>query len=172
MKHQNIVTSIATSVVLGLALLAGLHASEQASPDQRIAAFKQSLQESQKRIRQYEWIETTIISLKGEEKGRKVMRCYYGADGKLQKLPVDSGSAPQPQQQPGGRRGGRLKERIVENKKDEMKEYMERAAALVHQYVPPTPERISEHERRRQPRGTPSWRGTRQPRVHALSADG
>lgn len=133
MKRQHSDTAIATGMLLGLALFAGLQAAEQASPDQRIAAFKQSLQEGQKRIRQYEWIETTIISLKGEEKGRKVMRCYYGADGKLEKLPVDDGSGAKPQQQQGGRRGGRLKEHIVENKKDEMKEYMERAAALVHQ---------------------------------------
>src|SRR4029079_14608172 len=37
---------------------------------------------------------------------------------------------------------GRVKEHVVEKKKDEMKDYMERAAALIHQYVPPAPERI------------------------------
>ncbi len=41
-----------------------------------------------------------------------------------------------------GGRGGRVKEQVVENKKDEMQEYMEKAAALIHQYVPPSPERI------------------------------
>ena len=35
-----------------------------------------------------------------------------------------------------------MKERVVENKKDEMKEYMERAAALIHAYVPPDPAKI------------------------------
>jgi hypothetical protein len=35
-----------------------------------------------------------------------------------------------------------VKEKIVENKKDEMKDYMERAAALVHSYVPPDPSKI------------------------------
>ncbi len=35
-----------------------------------------------------------------------------------------------------------MKERIVENKKDEMTDYMERAAALIQQYVPPSPENI------------------------------
>jgi hypothetical protein len=35
-----------------------------------------------------------------------------------------------------------LKEKIVENKKDEMKDYMERAAALIHSYVPPDPAKI------------------------------
>ena len=48
---------------------------------------------------------------------------------------------PQPAQQPsasGGRRG-RVKAKVVENKKDDMKEYMERAVALVQRYVPPQP---------------------------------
>jgi hypothetical protein len=36
-----------------------------------------------------------------------------------------------------GGRSGRLKERVVENKKDEMQEYMQKAVALVHKYVPP-----------------------------------
>jgi hypothetical protein len=49
--------------------------------------------------------------------------------------PQDSGGR-------GGKRGGRVKNAIVENKKDDMKEYMERAAALIQQYVPPAPEKI------------------------------
>jgi hypothetical protein len=107
------------------------------SPQERVAALKQSMQESQIKLRQYEWIETTIISLKGEEKARTQKRCYYGADGNLQKVPIGT---PAPAQQPpaGGRRG-RVKAKVVENKKDEMKDYMERAAALVQQYVPPQP---------------------------------
>jgi hypothetical protein len=94
-------------------------------------------------IRQYEWIETTIISLKGEEKARKQNRCYYGADGKVQKISLDQAPAAEPAPSVrSGRRGARVKEKIVENKKDEMKDYMERAAALIHAYVPPDPARI------------------------------
>jgi hypothetical protein len=107
-----------------------------------VAALKKSLQEGMAKTRQYEWVETTIISLKGEEKSRKQNRCYYGADGKVQKTPLDQ---PQPAAQGeggGGRRGGRVKQQIVENKKDEMKDYMERAGALIHRYVPPDPVQI------------------------------
>jgi hypothetical protein len=107
------------------------------SPDQIVASLKQNLAESQKRLRTYEWIETTAISLKGEEKSRKQQRVYYGADGKLTKTPIGAAPAPQPPQPSGRRGGGRLKERVVENKKDEMQEYMERAVALIHKYVPP-----------------------------------
>jgi hypothetical protein len=111
------------------------------TPAERVAALKQNLAQGQKLIRQYEWIETTIISLKGEEKARTQKRCYYGADGKVQKVSLDQ---PAPAQSSGGRggRGGRLKEQIVENKKDDMKEYMEQASALIHKYVPPDAEDI------------------------------
>jgi hypothetical protein len=105
------------------------------TPEQRIAALKKSLAQSQAQLRKYEWVETTIISHKGEEKSRKEQRCYYGADGTLQKLPVGD---PQPAaDQGGGGRRGRLRERIVEKKKDEIQQYMENAVALVKQYVPP-----------------------------------
>jgi hypothetical protein len=106
-----------------------------------VAALKQSLQEGQVLIRQYEWVETTVISLKGEEKARKQNRCYYGADGKVQKVALGEPAPPQ-QAGGGGRRGGRLKQQIVEKKKDEMQDYMERAVNLVHLYVPPNPAQI------------------------------
>jgi hypothetical protein len=110
-----------------------------------VAALKQSIGEGTKKLAQYEWVETTIIKLKGEEKGRKLNRCYYGADGKVQKIPMDQ-PAPQATEQSGGRRGrrggGAVKEKIVENKKDEMQEYMQQAAALIHSYVPPAPAQI------------------------------
>lgn len=129
----------AVAVALGAALAARPAETPQAgpSPQERVAALKQSMQESQAKLRQYEWIETTIISLKGEEKGRTQKRCSYGADGTLQKVPIGSPAPAQPSAA-GGRRG-RMKEKIIENKKDDMKEYMERASALVQQYVPPQP---------------------------------
>ena len=117
---------------------------DPAAAQERIAALKQSMQESQAKLRQYEWVETTIVSLKGEEKSRKQNRCYYGADGKVQKVPVAPAAAPAAQPAAGGgRRGrGRLKEAVVENKKEELQEYMQQAVALVHQYVPPKSENI------------------------------
>ena len=131
---------VVAAVALGVSLASRVVETRQAgpTPQERVAALKQSMQESQTRLRQYEWIETTIISLKGEEKGRTQKRCYYGADGKLQKVPIGSPAPPQQPPASGGGRG-RMKAKIVENKKDDMKDYMERAAALVQQYVPPQP---------------------------------
>jgi len=131
--------------VLGVSILTSLpvaRAVAQAppTPDQVVAALKQNLAESQKRLRQYEWTETTAISLKGEEKSRKQQRVYYGADGKLTKQPL--GEAPAQAAESGGRRGGRVKQQVIENKKNDMQEYMEKAAALIQQYVPPDPAQI------------------------------
>jgi len=131
---------VVAAVALGASLAARSVEAQQAgpTPQERVAALKQSMQESQTKLRQYEWTETTIISLKGEEKARTQKRCSYGADGKLQKVPIDS-PAPAQQSPGGGGRRGRVKAKVVENKKDDMKEYMERAASLVQQYVPPQP---------------------------------
>src|ERR1700752_1036573 len=85
-----------------LAALPAAHVVAQAppTPDQMVATLKQNLAESQKRLRQYEWVETTPISLKGEEKSRKQQRVYYGADGKLVKTPL--GEPPAQAAQGGG----------------------------------------------------------------------
>ena len=55
--------------------------SQSPEVQQRVAALKQNVARDQQSIRQYQWIETTVISLKGEEKSRKQKQCYYGADG-------------------------------------------------------------------------------------------
>ena len=148
MTWRLMLAALATTAGLGAAV--GLHAQQPpaqaggtGAPDQ-VAALKQSMQQGLAKLRQYEWVETTVISMKGEEKSRKQNRCYYGADGKVQKVALDQ-AAPAEQKQGGraGRRGGgKMKEQIVENKKDEMKDYMERAAALIHAYVPPDPAKI------------------------------
>lgn len=136
------ITPVRVALLAILSLPLAVSASQDPlTPEQRVAALKQSLADSQARLRKYEWIETTIISLKGEEKARTQKRCYYGADGKIQKVAI--GEAPAPKAAPSaGRRGGKLKAKIVENKKSDMQEYMERASTLIHQYVPPAPAQV------------------------------
>jgi hypothetical protein len=115
------------------------------APEDRSAAIKEALAKNQAALRQYTWVETTTISLKGEVKKKEQKQCSYGPDGKVQKVPLPGQAAPQQaQQQSGGRRGGRLKKAVVENKVEELTEYMEQAAALVHQYVPPDPQKIQQ----------------------------
>jgi len=148
MTWRRILVSMMAIAMLGIASgLAAQQPQGQAAgggTQDHVAALKQTIQQGMALARKYEWVETTIISMKGEEKSRKQNRCYYGADGKVQKTSLD-----QPQQQAqdqgggrGGRRGGRVKEQVVEKKKDEMKDYMEKAAALIHSYIPPNPAQI------------------------------
>jgi hypothetical protein len=103
-------------------------------PD-RVAALKQSLASSAAALRKYEWMETTVVSMKGEEKSRKQNRCYYGADGKVQKVPVEAPAAPAKE-----KRGVRGK--VVANKKEDIGDSMKEAIALVKSYVPPEAARI------------------------------
>ena len=143
MISRTFTTAVALTAGLAASLLVATPAARQdaQTPEQRVAALKKNLADGQAALRKYEWVETTVLSLKGEEKSRKQMRCYYGADGKLQKTAMDAAPAPPPPASSGGR-GGKVKGKIVANKKDEMKDYMEKAVALVHQYVPPAPEKI------------------------------
>ena len=115
-------------------------AEQQAEQQKRVAEFKKAVQQSMAALKKYEWIETTTVSMKGEVKSQKQNRCYYGADGKIQKILIGE-AAPPPEQQ-SSRRGGRLKKKIVENKKEEINDYMKKAVEIVHKYVPPDPNLI------------------------------
>ncbi len=128
------------SRALGIAVLAlalagiGTAQTTQPSVQERVAILKGTFAASQAKLRQYEWIETTVVSLNGEEKSRKQQRCYYGADGVLQKVVVDA--SPPPPTKPG------LRGRIIANRTAELTDYMKSAVSLVKSYVPPDPARI------------------------------
>jgi hypothetical protein len=113
-----------------------------AAKQQVIAALKSSIAKNQAALKSYAWTETTQISLKGEVKKTQQKECQYGPDGKVQKTPIGGDQPQQQQAAGGGRRGGRLKKEIVEKKVGEMKDYMDRVAALVHEYAPPDPQKI------------------------------
>src|SRR6266851_6749368 len=96
---------------------------------QKVAELKQSVAKNQQALHGYSWTETRETIFKGETKSTKQSQCQYGPDGKVQKTSL-GGSQPPPQQ-----RG--LKGRMIEKKKDEMQDYMERVASLIQRYVPP-----------------------------------
>jgi hypothetical protein len=103
---------------------------------QRAAELKQTVAANQAKLRAYQWIQTTQVSLKGETKKDSEQMCRYGPDGKVQKTPI--GAAPAaPAQPPRG-----LKGRIVEKKVGEMKDYTERLKSLISHYAPPDPQMI------------------------------
>jgi hypothetical protein len=125
--------------VIALALLPH-YANSQAGGDlqTKVAALKQSVAENQQKLSKYRWIETTQLTLNGDAKPGTQSSCQYGPDGKVQKTPMS------PPQQPQAPSGGRVKQRIVEKKKEEMKDYMGQVKTLIAMYVPPDPQRIQQ----------------------------
>jgi hypothetical protein len=101
---------------------------------QKLATVKESVARNKASLRQYTWTEQDQILYKGEVKKTTQYICRYGADGKVQKTQLGQ---PAPEKHKRGLRG-----KIVEEKTDEMKDYMQRAVALIHNYVPPSPEQM------------------------------
>jgi hypothetical protein len=122
------------SILLSFALVAvvvgGL--AQEPTPAERVAALKADLAASQAALKQYQWIQTTTVTLNGEEKSRKQERCYYGLDGALTRVALT------PEAPPAEPRG-LLRRRIAERKREELTDFMKEAIALVHKYMPPNP---------------------------------
>jgi hypothetical protein len=108
--------------------------SQNSEVQEKLAAVKQAAAENKQKLRQYQWIETTQLTLKGDAKPPTKNSCQYGPDGKVQKTLIGP-----PPQQPSG---GRAKQKIIENKKEEMKDYMQDVKAALAMYVPPDPQKM------------------------------
>jgi hypothetical protein len=116
--------------LISIAALSVSAQNVQQELQQKLSTVKESVARNQASLRQYSWTAHTEISLKGEVKKTKDEACRYGPDGKVQKTEL---GPPAPQQELRG-----LKKKIVEKKKDELQDYMERAVALIQNYVPPS----------------------------------
>ena len=108
--------------------------SQNSEVQEKLAAVKQAAAENKQKLRQYQWIETTQLTLKGDAKPPTKNSCQYGPDGKVQKTLIGP-----PPQQPSG---GRAKQKIIEKKKEEMKDYMQDVKAVLGMYVPPDPQKM------------------------------
>ena len=105
--------------------------AEEPTPTDRVVSLKVHLVESQTVLRQYEWVETTIISIDRMEKFCSQQRVSYDADGTVRKVPIV-----QPVQH-NIMRG--VCEKVAAPKKQEMTGYIQDAVRLVHQYIPLNP---------------------------------
>ena len=136
-KRTAIRTSKRLMIPSGLALLTALLALPQnAELQEKLAAVKQAAAENKQRLLQYQWTETTQLTLKGDQKPPTQNSCRYGPDGQVQKTPLGP-----PPQQPSG---GRMKQKIVAKKKEEMKDYMQDVKGVLAMYVPPDPQRMQQ----------------------------
>ena len=109
---------------------------QNSAVQEKLATVKQAIAANQQKLHQYQWTETTQLTLKGDPKPPSQNMCQYGPDGKVQKTPM--GPPPPPPS------GGRLKQRIIEKKKEEMQEYMGQVKGLLGMYVPPDPQKMEQ----------------------------
>jgi hypothetical protein len=110
--------------------------AQGADLQERVAAVKQSVAENKQRLQGYQWTETTQLTLNGDAKPPSQNQCQYGPDGQVQKTPITPPPPPPS--------GGRLKQRVVANKKAEMQDYMGDVKSLLALYVPPDPQKMQQ----------------------------
>ena len=103
---------------------------------EKLAAVKQSVAENQQKLHQFQWKETTQLTLKGDPKPPSQSACQYGPDGKVQKTPLTPPPPPPS--------GGRMKQKVIANKKEEMQDYMGGVKVLLAKYVPPDPQNMQQ----------------------------
>jgi hypothetical protein len=108
--------------------------SQNPELQQKLAAVKQAAAENKQKLLQYQWVETTQLTLKGDAKPPTQNSCRYGPDGKVQKTAIGP-----PPEQPSG---GRMKQKVIAKKKAEMKDYMQDVKAVLTMYVPPDPQKM------------------------------
>jgi hypothetical protein len=103
---------------------------------EKLAAIKQASAANKQALAHYTWLEQQTISLKGEVKKTQQFQVQM-VNGQQQKTELN----PQPPAQPSG---GRLKERIIEKKTEELVAYGQQIAALAKQYAQTDPQALQQ----------------------------
>jgi len=133
MRYTPIVNGLRAAVVLVALASALVLAQDTVQP-----TFAESQKANAQALRRYTWKSRTELKLKGESKNVKLEQVRYEPNGTLQKTPLGAPpqAAPAPAQ---GGRGGRLKAKVIENKKEEFAEMMQELGQLVGSYghLPP-----------------------------------
>ena len=105
-------------------LFNGLISAQNPELQQHIAEIKASSAANKKSLATYTWVEQVTIGLKGEQKKQEHFQVRLGPDGKQQKTSLDPPAAAQAPS------GGRLKQHVIEKKKEEYKDYAEQMKTL------------------------------------------
>lgn len=131
--------AIALTTTIILAVLGFGTATVSVAQNQQMVDKLMTLKENQtankQKLAQYTWTETETISLKGDVKDTKVYQVQM-VNGQPQKTLVSNQQAAQ------SGREGRLKKRVVDNKKEEYQQYGQQIGALAKQYTTPNPEAL------------------------------
>src|SRR5208282_1301720 len=110
--------------------------AQDSAIQEKMAAVKQAMAANAQKLHQYQWIETTQLTLKGDPKPPTQDSCQYGPDGTVQKTPIGP-PPPQPS-------GGPFMRRIIERKEAEMKQYMGEVKGVLAMYLPPDPQKMEQ----------------------------
>jgi hypothetical protein len=111
-------------------------AAQNRQMEQKLMAIKEAQAANKQKLSQYTWTETETISLKGDVKDTKTYQVQM-VNGKQQKTLINDQKASS-----GGGRDGRVKERVVDKKKQEYQEYGQSIGALAKEYTTPNPEAL------------------------------
>ncbi len=114
----------ALMICLGGPMSAWAREDRPVAEQQKIAAIERSIQTSAENLKTYEWVETTVVSVKGVETIREQSRCHYGEDGALVKVPA--GDAPA----------------LTGREKRDLAAYVDQAKSLIELYLPPDRQRL------------------------------
>jgi hypothetical protein len=101
--------------------------------EEKVMALKQHQEINKQKLAQYTWQETETISIKGNVKDTKVYRIQM-VNGQQQKTEISDQKAQQ------GGHEGRVKEHVIEKKKEEYQEYAQQIGTLAKQYTTPNPQ--------------------------------
>jgi hypothetical protein len=115
-----------TILIIALANAVAAQTSSDIVPE-----IGQTMKQNLEVLRQYSYKRRTEIEVKGKSRGARVELVRY-VDGRLETVPLET----PPSQAGPGRQGG-LRGRIIQNKKEAMKEDVERLTNLLHRYVSP-----------------------------------
>lgn len=133
-KNYKMKNQFLSVMVICFSLSSAVNA-QSADPKAVMAQIKKNLDSSQKNLSTFTWIETTTIYKGDEVKSEMKNQCSYGWDRKIAKVPIGAPAAEEKE-----KRGVRGK--IVENKKEDMSDYVKKSIAKVHEYLPPNPEKL------------------------------
>jgi hypothetical protein len=119
----------------GVAALAAVvltsSAQAQGAPNPEVEAIKTAMGANAAAQRNYAWMETTQLALKGEVKSTTTSSCQYTAGGTKPTCTVTS-APPEEQKQ-----RGPVRRSVKDSKVEDLVAYMDSVKALVAQYVPP-----------------------------------
>jgi hypothetical protein len=100
-------------------------------------AIESTMAENSEKLKHYTFKQKAEVYLKGELKRTTVSQVHFESSGQRVVVPLETSPAADAQQA-----RGPIKRRIAEQKKDEIKDYVERLTGLMGQYLPPTADKI------------------------------